>query len=98
MTVVIPLDPAVVEALSQRFDHVEVLADHSWGDTSTKVFELEADGEHCIVKTFGLENHHFEREVMAHRDFLAPLREHRVVPDLVHVDEKARLLVTPYGD
>ena len=96
MTTSIELPAPVDDALRQKFSEVTVLADHSWGDTSTKVFELEADGEHCILKTFGPENHHFEREVMAHRDFLAPLRERRVVPDLVHVDGQARLLVTAY--
>ena len=89
--------PATVHhALRQRFGAVAVFADHSWGDTSTKVFEVEADSQHCIVKTFGPENHHFERELLAHRAFLAPLRERHVVPDLVHVDEAARLLVTAY--
>lgn len=90
------LPPSVAHALQQKFNDVTVLVDHSWGDTSTKVLEVEADGQRSIVKTFGPENHHFERELLAHREFLDPLRGREAVPDLVHVDEDARLLVTAY--
>src|SRR5690625_1104494 len=67
------LNPEHRAALQRRFNDVVVLHDHSWGDTDTTVLEVEADGQHCIVKTFGPDNHHFEREAQAHREFTTPL-------------------------
>lgn len=88
--------PSVAEALRARFGEIVVRADHSWGDTSTKVIEIEAGGQACIVKTFGPENQHFERELLAHSQFLAALRDRGAVPELLHVDEEERFLVTAY--
>ena len=73
-----------------------VLVDHSWGETSTKVLEAVADGQHCIIKSFGPKNHHFERELLAHREFLAPLLERETAPKLIHVDVDESVLVTAW--
>lgn len=90
------LNPEHRASLQRRFDDVVVLHDHSWGDTDTAVLELEADGQHCIVKTFGPANHHFEREAHAHREFTTPLLATDTAPRVLHIDDQARLLVTAF--
>lgn len=73
------------QRLSERFDVVVVVHDHSWGDTDTVVLEVQADRQHCIVKAFGPDNHHFGREAQAHREFLTPLTGAGRAPLALHM-------------
>lgn len=83
-------------ALQRRFAKITVRADHAWPGMPTRVLEADVDGRRCIIKVFDPDNHHFERELQAHREFLAPLRAIGAAPDLVHVDEGARWLITSF--
>ena len=70
-----------------------LLGDHSWGLTDTRVLHLREHGADYTLKCFGPRNHHFERELVGHREFTAPLLPDARVPRLVRADEDARALL-----
>ena len=84
------------QRLSERFDDVVVVHDHSWGDTDTVVLEVQADRRHSIVKAFGPDNHHFEREAQAHREVLTPWTGAGRAPLALHIDDRARRIATGF--
>lgn len=99
------LSPDQLDRLHAWLPGAELLGEHSWGLVDTVVLRVrEQDrqghqghqGRELTVKAFGPGNHHLDRELNAHRHFLAPLRADERAPTLVHADTDARLLVTTW--
>ncbi|MET8552155.1 hypothetical protein [Micromonospora zamorensis] len=47
--------------------------EHSWGLTTTTVVEVTHAGKRFIVKAAGADDHHIQRELHAHLNWLRPL-------------------------
>lgn len=72
-----------------------VVTDHTWtGLQQRYVLELLHDGERYVAKAGGPDDGHMDREVRAHREWLAPWTSRGRAPALVHADAEARLLLT----
>jgi aminoglycoside phosphotransferase len=71
-----------------------VETDHSWGLVDTTVLEVTHAGSRFIVKAGGYANHHIERELHAHLNWLGPWTTRGRAPTLEHGDAEAKLLVT----
>ncbi len=82
--------------LNTWLPRVEVARDHSWGLVGTTVLEVVHDGQRLIVKAADADDHHMERELRAHRNWLRPWYERGRAPRLVHADAAAKLIVTRY--
>jgi tRNA A-37 threonylcarbamoyl transferase component Bud32 len=82
------------ELLNQWLPGATVRADHSWGLVGTTVLELSHGRSRYIVKAGDAKDHHFSREIRAHRAWLTPWTSIGRAPRLVHADETAKLLVT----
>lgn len=87
------LTPLQRDRVESWLPGAQLLDDHSWGLTDTRVLHVRHDGVELTVKAFGPDNHHFERELRGHREFTGPLLPDRRVPRLVHADPAARVLV-----
>ncbi|PYC68287.1 aminoglycoside phosphotransferase [Micromonospora arborensis] len=74
--------------------HVE--KDHSWGLVQTTVLEMTYAGSRFIVKAGGADDHHVERELHAHLNWLRPWTSLGRAPVLEYGDSEAKLLVTRY--
>lgn len=74
----------------------ELVRDLSWGLVDRHVLELRHGGMRYVAKTGGPDDHHIDRELRAHREWLAPWTSLDRAPTLVHGDADARLLVTRY--
>lgn len=74
----------------------EVVHDHSWGLVDRHVLEVRHGRDHYVVKAGGPDDHHMDRELRAHREWLGPWVSRGRAPRLVHADDEARLLVTRY--
>lgn len=70
------------------------MRDHSWGLIGTNVLQLRCAGQDLTVKAGDDTDTHIARELRAHREWLGPL--HGRVPELVHADDDAKMLVTRY--
>ncbi|MET8462513.1 phosphotransferase [Micromonospora zamorensis] len=70
--------------------------DHSWGLTTTTVVEMTHAGSRFIVKAAGLDDHHIQRELHAHLNWLHPWTSRGRAPALVHGSADAKVLVTRY--
>ncbi|GIJ76649.1 Phosphotransferase enzyme family protein [Micromonospora phaseoli] len=70
--------------------------DHSWGLVETTVLEMTHAGSRLIVKAGGDGDHHIEREIHAHLNWLGPWTSRGRAPTLVHGSADAKLLVTRY--
>jgi hypothetical protein len=68
--------------------------DHSWGLVETVVLQLNHAGSRSIVKAGAENDHHIEREIHAHLDWLAPWTSRGRAPVLRHFDVAANVLVT----
>ena len=68
--------------------------DHGWGVVETIVLELTHAGSRFIVKAGGESDHHIERELHAHLNWLGPWTSRGRAPKLVRGDAEAKLLVT----
>jgi len=66
--------------------------DLSWGLVGTTVLWLRHGGDDLVVKAGDDADTHIARELRAHRGWLRPLRGD--VPELLHADDDAKLLVT----
>ena len=82
------------ELLDRWLPGAEVVRDHSWGLVERHVLELLHDGGRYVVKAGGPDDHHMDRELQAHREWLGPWTSRGRAPELVRADETARLLVT----
>ncbi|GAA4264064.1 aminoglycoside phosphotransferase family protein [Dactylosporangium darangshiense] len=69
---------------------------HSWGLVETTVLEMTCAGARFIVKAGGDGDHHIERELQAHRNWLAPWTGRGRAPTLEHGDAEAKLVVTRF--
>jgi hypothetical protein len=70
--------------------------DHGWGLVETTVLELTHEGSRFIVKAGGDTDHHVEREIHAHLNWLTPWTCRGRAPTFEHGDAEAKLLVTRY--
>lgn len=68
--------------------------DHSWGLTTTTVVEMTHAGSRFIVKAAGPDDHHIQRELHAHLNWLHPWTSRGRAPALVHGSADAKVLVT----
>lgn len=88
------LTPDQRTLLDRWFPDLIVVADHSWPLQTNVVLEIESAGECFFVKASGgaLMDHHLVRELRAYREFSGCVVE--LVPELVHADQDAKILVT----
>jgi aminoglycoside phosphotransferase (APT) family kinase protein len=70
-----------------------VVADHTWPLQDTTVLHVRSGERDLIVKATE-RSHHLARELAAHREHLAALRD--VVPRLVHGSDELQILVATY--
>lgn len=93
-----PVPPRLTPKQSTLLDAwlpgAEFVRDHSWGLIGTTVLQLRWAGQDLIVKAGDDADTHIARELRAHREWLGPL--HGRVPELVHADDEAKVLVTRY--
>ena len=94
MTTLFDLPPGQHALLESWLPGAVVVADHSWGLVDRHVLELVHDGERYVAKAGGPADGHMDREIRAHREWLAPWTSRGRAPMLVHADLEARLLLT----
>ena len=82
--------------LEQWLPGASVEGDHGWGLVETTVLEMTYRGSRFIVKAGGDNDHHIERELHAHLNWLTPWTSRGRAPTLAHGDAVAKLLVTRY--
>ncbi|MEV1315903.1 phosphotransferase [Micromonospora arborensis] len=82
--------------LAQWLPGANVEKDHSWGLVQTTVLEMTYAGSRFIVKAGGDDDHHVERELHAHLNWLSPWTSLGRAPVLEYGDSEAKLLVTRY--
>ncbi|GAB3947968.1 hypothetical protein GCM10027614_44160 [Micromonospora vulcania] len=82
--------------LDQWLPGATVEKDHSWGLVQTTVLEMTYAGSRFIVKAGGESDHHLDRELRAHLNWLVPWTRLGRAPVLEHGDSEAKLLVTRY--
>lgn len=70
--------------------------DHSWGLVETTVLQLTHAGSRLIVKAGAENDHHIEREIRAHLNWLDPWTSMGRASVLKHFDAEAKLLVTSW--
>ncbi|WCN79435.1 phosphotransferase [Micromonospora sp. LH3U1] len=70
--------------------------DHSWGLVATTVLEMTRAGSRFIVKAGGDDDHHVQRELHAHLNWLRPWTDRGRAPILVRASGDAKLLITRY--
>lgn len=80
--------------LDQWLPGASVERDHGWGLVATIVLEVTRAGSRFIVKAGGDSDHHIERELHAHRNWLGPWTSRGRAPMLEQGDAEAKLLVT----
>jgi hypothetical protein len=90
------LSPRQRALLDQWLPGASVEREHSWGLVETTVLEMLHAGSRFIVKAGGPDDHHIQRELHAHRQWLAPWTSSGRAPALVHGDLEAKLLITGY--
>lgn len=90
------LTPEQRDLLVHWVPDAEVLADHSWGLVDTTVLELRSKQGRLVLKAGGPADHHIERELRAHREWLGPWVATGHAPSLMYGDSSAKLLVTMY--
>jgi hypothetical protein len=90
------LSPRQRALLDQWLPGANIERDHGWGLVETTVLELTHGGSRFIVKAGGPRDHHIEREIHAHLNWLLPWTSQRRAPAMEHGDVDAKLLVTTY--
>lgn len=90
------LTPEQRDLLVHWVPDAEVLVDHSWGLADTTVLELRSRQGRLVLKAGGPADHHIERELRAHREWLGPWVATGHAPSLMYGDSSAKLLVTVY--
>lgn len=84
------------ELLAEWLPGARIERDHSWGQVQTTVLEVTHGGSRFIVKAGGDSDHHIQRELRAHGNWLQPWTSIGRAPALAHGSAPARLLVTRY--
>lgn len=90
------LSPAQRELLAGWLPDAAVEEDMSWGLLDTIVLRVRHAGQRYVVKAAGPTNHHLDRELEAHRKWLAPWTRIGRAPLLAFGDQSAKILVTQY--
>jgi hypothetical protein len=90
------LSPLQRALLDQWLPGASVERDHGWGLVETTVLELTHEGSRFIVKAGGDTDHHIERELHAHLNWLTPWTSRGRAPTMEHGDAEAKLLLTRY--
>ncbi|HLL69430.1 MAG TPA: phosphotransferase [Micromonosporaceae bacterium] len=90
------LSPRQRALVDQWLPGATVERDHSWGLVETAVLEVTRAGSRFIVKAGGDDDHHIERELRAHLNWLHPWTSRGRAPTLVHGSADAKILVTRY--
>jgi len=90
------LNPDQQTLLRDWFPDSVVESDHSWGLVETSVLELTHQGTRLIIKAGGRNDHHLEREVHAHLNWLRPWTSRGRAPTLLRFDTEAKLLATRF--
>jgi hypothetical protein len=90
------LSPRQQALLGQWLPGAAAVRDHGWGLVETTVLELAQAGSRFIVKAGGGHDHHIEREIRAHLNWLLPWTSRCRAPVLEHSDTEAKILVTRY--
>ena len=90
------LTPDQRALLTEWFPGAVVVKDHSWGLVETTVLELTHEATRLIIKAGGPNDHHIEREVHAHLNWLRPWTPSGHAPTLLRFDTDAKLLATRY--
>ena len=83
------LSPRQRALLDQWLPGATVERDHGWGLVATTVLEVTQAGSRFIVKAGGESDHHIERELEAHRNWLGPWTSRGRAPVLEHADAQA---------
>ena len=84
------------ELVDQWLPGVKVEVDHSWGLVETTVLQVQYAGSRLIIKAGGRDDHHLEREIRAHLEWLTPWTSIGRAPKLRHCDPEAKVVVTDY--
>jgi hypothetical protein len=82
--------------LDQWLPGASVERAQGWGLVETTVLEMTHGGSRFIVKAGGSSDHHIDREIHAHVNWLLPWTSRGRAPALKHADAEAKLLVTRY--
>jgi Phosphotransferase enzyme family len=90
------LSPQQQALLDQWLPSATVEKNHSWGLVATTVLEIAHAGSRIIVKAGDGEDHHIQRELHAHLNWLDPWTSRGRAPTLLHGSVDAKLLVTRY--
>ena len=90
------LSPRQRELVEEWLPEGSVERDHSWGLVDRAVLEVVNGGARFILKAGGPGDHHMEREIRAHLEWLGPWVSRGRAPRLVHHDSGARLLLTSF--
>lgn len=90
------LSPQQRALVDQWLPNATVERDHSWGLTTTTVVEMTRSGSRFIVKAGGADDHHIQRELHAHLNWLRPWTSRGCAPTLAHGNADAKILVTRY--
>ncbi|MGZ5403253.1 MAG: phosphotransferase family protein [Nocardioides sp.] len=91
----LPLDQRAL--LESWLPGAVVVTDHTWvGLRQRLVLELLHRGERYVAKAGGPTDGHMDREIRAHREWLAPWTSRGRAPAMVHADLEARLLLTRF--
>ncbi|MBQ0904113.1 phosphotransferase family protein [Micromonospora sp. U21] len=90
------LSPQQRALVDQWLPGATVERDHGWGLTATSVLEMTRAGSRFIVKAGGDDDHHIQRELHAHLNWLRPWTSTGRAPALVHGSADAKLLITRY--
>lgn len=84
------------ELLESWLPGAVTVRDHSWELAARAVLEVTWSGEPFIIKAGSGNDHHMEREIIAHDQWLTPWTSIGRTPVAVHKNAAARLLVTKY--
>ncbi|GAB3835306.1 hypothetical protein GCM10027610_032800 [Dactylosporangium cerinum] len=82
--------------MDQWLPSANVERNHSWGLVATTVLEITHAGSRFIVKAGGGDDHHIQRELHAHLNWLDPWTSRGRAPTLVYGSAAAKLIVTRY--
>lgn len=83
-------------AVEAWFPGATVVADLTWAISARRVLRLRHDGRDVTVKAGDEHDHHMDREIAAHRGFVAALTDRGLAPRLLHADAGLRLLATTW--
>jgi hypothetical protein len=90
------LSPRQRALLDQWLPGANIERNHGWGLVETTVLEMTHGGSRFIVKAGGSSDHHIEREIHAHLNWLLPWTSRGRAPVFEHGDTEAKLLITRY--